>query len=84
MMSYDSPSSANLFAQNPPETPEPTPASANEDEDWRPLGIIFSFGNLAGLLIALVAGWIPERLFRSLTSYGNRLRYDIQSMSQPG
>ncbi len=83
-MSYFSPPSVILFAQDPQETPEPTPLPDDEVEDWRSLGSIFSFENLAGLLVALVAGWIPERLFRSLTSYGNRLRYDIQSMSQPG
>ena len=64
--------------------PTPVPDEVDEQEDWRPLSSVYAFGNLAGILIALLAGWVPERLFRSLTSYGNRLRYDIQSMSKAG
>ena len=74
-----------MIAQDEPTAtavPTPVPDDVDDQEDWRPLNSVYAFGNLAGILIALLAGWIPERLFRSLTSYGNRLRYDIQSMSK--
>ncbi len=57
----------------------------SEDEDadpeWRSLTAVYSFSNLGGILVALIAGWVPERIFRTLTDYGNRLRLDIQSVS---
>jgi hypothetical protein len=63
------------------------PTDTNEDDatvetHWRALEDIYSFTNLGGLLVALIAGWVPERLFRQLTDYGSRLRLDIQSVSK--
>lgn len=84
-LSYSQPSVDFVIAQGEPTAtavPTPVPDDVDDQEDWRPLNSVYAFGNLAGILIALLAGWIPERLFRSLTSYGNRLRYDIQSMSK--
>ncbi len=50
------------------------------DIEWFTFPEMFNFEHYAGFLIAILAGWVPERLFRSLTDYGNRLRLDVQSV----
>jgi len=59
-------------------------AGDEERTEWVPLRDIFAFSNLGGILVALLAGWVPERLFRQLTVKGEQLQLDIQSVSRSG
>ncbi len=55
---------------DPAEENDAGPSTDGDDDDatvenhWRALEDIYSFSNLGGLLVALIAGWVPERLFR--------------------
>ena len=86
----DPDSSANDGTDGEDTTDADTGSSATdgtiEDDapEWVPLRDIFAFSNLGGILVALLAGWVPERIFRTLTVKGEQLRLDIQSVSRSG
>jgi hypothetical protein len=88
VFAFAEPVRSQVLAQDQPGTEEARDTAEADDQNatvethWRALEDIYSFANLGGLLVALIAGWVPERLFRQLTDYGSRLRLDIQSVSK--